>query len=243
MSPEPSALDRLESVKAPGLEDVPGLLHGFERRRPGARPESRQETRGRVAAALAAGGRLHFLKQVHGATVVEAPFEGTPEADASVAASPGLLLGVETADCLPVLLVDPEGRRVGAVHAGWRGTAAAVAKAAVAALVARGSRPGALLAALGPAIGPCCYEVGEELRRAFGPEGARFFRAGPRGRPHLDLRAAVVFQLERAGLGRERIHHVAECTCCDGGRYYSHRRDGAGTGRMISFVGFCTDHS
>jgi YfiH family protein len=242
MIPNPLAIPHLEWVRVSGLEAVPGLVHGFERRRAG-RPESREQTRGRVASALAARGRLHLLKQVHGATVVEAPFEGRPEADASLATAPGLLLGVETADCLPVLLVDPEEGRVAAVHAGWRGTLAGVAAAAVAALAARGSRPELLLAALGPGIGPCCYEVGEELRRAFGPQGAAFFRPGPGGRPHLDLRAANVAQLERTGLRGERVHHVGECTSCHAERYYSYRRDGPGTGRMISYVGYVSDHS
>jgi len=234
----PTPGSSLEAGRVPALEAVPGLVHGFERRLSGARPESREETRARVSTALQAQGRLHLLKQVHGTTVVQAPFEGLPEADAAVAEAPGLLIGIETADCLPVLVVDPECRRVAAAHAGWRGTAAGVVGAAVEALVARGSRPSDLLAALGPGIGPCCYEVGDELREAFGEGGAAFFRPGPRGRPHLDVRAANLAQLEWAGVRPERIHHVYECTSCRPGLYYSYRRDGAGAGRMISFVGF-----
>ena len=103
---------------------------------------------------------------------------------------------------------------------------------------ADGARPQDLLAALGPGIGPCCYEVGDELREAFGPQGGAFFRPGPRDKPHLDLRAANRSALERAGIPRERIHSVDECTSCRGDLYYSYRRDGAGAGRMISFVGF-----
>jgi hypothetical protein len=222
----------------PALDAIPGLVHGFERKRPGAVGESRDDTRARVAGALAVQGRLLVMKQVHGATVAVAPFDGTPEADASVATQPGLILGIETADCMPVLLVDAERRLVAAAHAGWRGAAAGVAAAAVAALTARGARAPELQAALGPSIGPCCYEVGDELRDAFGAEGAVFFRPGSRGRPHLDLRAAVAAQLEGAGLPPQRIHHLAECTSCRADRYYSYRRDGAGAGRMISFVGF-----
>ena len=90
----------------------------------------------------------------------------------------------------------------------------------------------------GPAIGACCYEVGPELEDALGPEGAGFFRPGPRGRPHLDLRAANVRQLERAGLNPSRIHHVPDCTQCRADLYHSYRRDGKDAGRMISFVGF-----
>jgi hypothetical protein len=229
---------RLDAVRVPALEGVRGLVHGFERRLAPHLRESREESRERVMAALSEQGRLLSLKQVHGVTVAQAPFEGTPEADAATATVRGLILGIETADCLPVLLVDPARRFVAAAHAGWRGTAAGIAGHAVRALVAHGSRPGDLLAALGPGIGPCCYEVGDELREAFGPEGGVFFRPGPRGRPHLDVRGANRAELERAGMAPERIHSVDECTCCRGDLYHSYRRDGAGAGRMISFVGY-----
>src|SRR5512141_911446 len=115
----------LRTVTVPALAAIPGLVHGEERR-------------ARVVRALDGQGRLLLLKQVHGATVVEAPWNGSPEADASVAIGPGWLLGIKTADCLPVLLVDPRRGLVAAAHAGWRGTAAGVAARAVAALVARG---------------------------------------------------------------------------------------------------------
>jgi len=228
----------LAAVTVPALEALPGLVHGFERpaRRPGS--ETRDATRARVGAALGPAGRLYLLAQVHGDRVVAAPWDGRPEADAATAQTPGVLLGIETADCLPVLLVDPLRRAVAAVHAGWRGTTKGVAPRAVAALVERGSLPGDLIAALGPGIGPCCYEVGEELRPHFGALAAVVFRPGPRGRPHLDLREANLRQLRAAGLRAENIHHVAECTCCPPGRYHSFRRDGPGAGRMISYVGF-----
>src|SRR5437773_150346 len=87
---------------------------------------------------------------------------------------------------------------------------------------ARGEDPEDLRAALGPCIGPCCYEVGEELREAFGPAGAAFLRPGPRGRPHLDLRAASLEQLVAAGLRPARIHHVGDCTACRADLYYSY---------------------
>jgi len=222
----------------PALAKVHGLTHGFERRRPEARPETREESRARWRRALEGQGILLLLKQVHGAAVVEAPWDGTPEADAAVAVKPGWLLGVETADCLPILLVDPHRRRVAVAHAGWRGTAAGVARRTVEALVARGSRPEGIIAALGPGIGPCCYEVGDEMRPAFGPDGADFFTPGRRRRPHLDLRAANVRQIVGAGVAELQIHHVDECTLCHPELYHSYRRDGRGGGRMISFVGF-----
>jgi YfiH family protein len=228
----------LRTATLPALAAVPGLVHGFEQRAPSDGGETADEARTRVGRALEASGRLLLLSQVHGARVVEAPWEGRPEADAAVATAPGWLLGIQTADCLPVLLVDPRRRFVAAAHAGWRGTAARVAARAVAVLVARGSRPGDLVAALGPAVGACCYEVGPELYGSFGPSGAAFFRPGPRGRPHLDLRAANVRQLLDAGVPPEAVHHVADCTRCRDDLYHSWRRDGRAAGRMISFVGF-----
>ena len=121
---------------------------------------------------------------------------------------------------------------------GWRGTAAGVVARALAFLRAQGTDPRGVVAALGPAIGPCCYEVGAELRPAFGPEGESFFRPGPRGRPHLDLRAANVRQVEASGVRAENIHHVNDCTACLPERYHSYRRDGPGVGRMISYIGW-----
>ena len=227
----------LRLVTVPALDAIPGLVHGFERRRGAAFDETRDQGRARVARALGASGRLHLLRQVHGAAVRTAPWQGTPEADAAVASSAGDLVGIETADCLPVLIVDPVRRAVGAAHAGWRGTVARVAPAAVAAMVAEGSRPGDLVAALGPSIGVCCYEVGSDVEAAFGPEGARFFRPGPRGRAHLDVRAANRAQLVAAGLRDDAIHDVPDCTFCTPD-YFSYRRDGKGAGRMINFVGW-----
>jgi len=231
-----SMLEGIGSVAA--LSAVPRLRHGFGRRAPGPSPESREETARRVGAGLDAGERLLLLRQVHGTSVASAPWDTPPEADAAIAAEPGLVLGIQTADCLPLLLVDPRHESVAAVHAGWRGTAAGVTRQAVRALVARGSRPRELLAALGPGIGPCCYEVGEELRDAFGPEGAEFFRPGRNGRPHLDLRAANLRQLLDEGLEPEAIHQIPDCTRCRPELYHSFRREGRGGGRMISFVGY-----
>jgi purine-nucleoside/S-methyl-5'-thioadenosine phosphorylase / adenosine deaminase len=228
----------LRAATVPALFDLPGLVHGFEQRLGPAGWEERAAGRTRVAAALSDRGRLHLLKQVHGTTVLAAPWEGRPEADAAIADRDGLILGIETADCLPVLLVDPVRRRVAAAHAGWRGTAAGVTRAAVSALVAGGSRPSDLVAALGPGIGPCCYEVGPELVAAFGPGGDAFFRPGPRGRLHLDVRAANVAQLRAAGVPEAQVHHVDDCTYCRADLYHSYRREGRGAGRMISYVGW-----
>jgi YfiH family protein len=227
----------LRLATVPELSALPGLVHGFERRRVPTLREERAETLSRVRAALGPSGRLLLMRQVHGTVVLRAPWEGTPEADAALTDGPGLILGVATADCLPILLVDPARGAVAATHAGWRGTAAGVTARTVEALVAGGSRPDDLAAAIGPGIGSCCYEVGEELRDAF-VGGDAFFRPGPRGRPHLDVRAANASQLREAGVRADRIHHVDECTSCLPDLYYSYRRDGKGTGRMISFIGW-----
>jgi YfiH family protein len=228
----------LRNVRVPQLEAVPGLAHGFEQRLGPPGWETRQGGRDRVASCLSALGRLFFMTQVHGARALRAPWEGAPDADAAISEAPGVLVAVETADCLPILLVDPQRRAVAAVHAGWRGTVAGAAASAVKELRAAGSRPGDVFAAVGPGIGPCCYEVGEDVRGAFGPGAKAFFRPGPNGRPHLDLRAVNQDQLQRAGILPERIHHVADCTFCHPDLYHSYRREGSGGGRMVSFVGF-----
>jgi polyphenol oxidase len=228
----------LAPASVPSLSGVPGLVHGFERRLLPGVFESREETRARVADSLAAAGRLFLLKQVHGATVVQTPWEGAPEADAAVSLQPGMLVGVETADCLPLLFVDPQRRLVAAAHAGWRGSSARVAMRVVEAFLSAGARAEELLVALGPCIGPCCYEVGDEVRSAFGEEGETAFTPGSRGRAHLDLQAANALQLRRAGVPAAAITGVGECTRCRADLYHSYRREGKGAGRMINYVGF-----
>jgi YfiH family protein len=229
--------DLLRAARVALLDEVPGLVHGFEQR-VGAPGEPREAARARVERALGGRGRLLLLKQVHGCALARAPWDGRPEADAALATRPGEVLGIETADCLPVLLADPRRRAVAAAHAGWRGTAQGVARAAVRALVETGSDPAELVAALGPGIGPCCYEVGEDVRAAFGERGAAFFRPGPRARAHLDVRAANRAQLLEEGLSAERIASAGDCTLCRPDLYHSYRRDGKTAGRMINFVGF-----
>ncbi|HXB57779.1 MAG TPA: peptidoglycan editing factor PgeF [Vicinamibacteria bacterium] len=237
MAERPSAAPALSALTVPALLAIPGLVHGFEPGR-GAPGETRAASQERVGAALASAGRLLLMTQVHGAAVLTAPWLGQPPADAAMAGAPGFLLGIETADCLPILLVDPRRRVVAAAHAGWRGTVAGVVRRVLEVLRADGSDPRQVLAAVGPGIGACCYEVGEEVREAFGPESSPLFLAGPRGRPHLDLRAAVVSQMEGAGLASANIHHLSDCTFCHADHYHSYRRQGPGGGRMISFVGW-----
>jgi hypothetical protein len=189
--------------------------------------------------------RLYMLTQVHGARVVEvAGDEGVArvravEADALVTAARGVAVAVRTADCVPVLLADDRGHVVAAAHAGWRGLVAGVIGRAVEVLCRRaGAEPAGLVAAVGPAIDACCFEVGDEvarqIARAVGNESAT--AAGPRGRPHVDLRRAAALSLAAAGVAPSRIELVGPCTRCAASHFHSYRRAGAGQGRQVSFV-------
>ncbi len=166
--------------------------------------------------------------------VAKAPCPRELRADALVALEPGLAVGVFTADCVPILLAHREGRGVAAVHAGWRGSGAQVARIAARALAESLSCETAeLIAAIGPHVGPCCYEVDLPVLRAI--EEPVVFAPGRPGHAQLDLGLLNQLQLLRAGLPVDAITRVGGCTCCDSTRYLSYRRDGAG-GRMLHFV-------
>jgi polyphenol oxidase len=215
-----------------------------------------------AAAAGVAPDHVALLKQVHGRDVfVIRRGEGwrrlggaddQPRADILITDDPDVALVVQTADCVPLLLADPVTGLVAAAHAGWRGAACGVPGAAVAALEAAfGVRPSNLVAAAGPSIGPCCYEVGGEVRDAFERAGypedalARWF-AGvvPTARPRaprpghwmLDLWEATRDQLRWAGLCDRNIHLARFCTACHPEECWSYRREGAGTGRLAALV-------
>lgn len=195
---------------------------------------------------------LCTVSQVHGDRLIEAiaPTNASPEgsaesdsvppplgeADALWTRTPGVAVGVKTADCVPILLADEKGRRVAAVHSGWKGTDLRIAARAVETLVAHGAQAETLVAAIGPSIGACCYEVSDELavrfERAFDASVVR--RVGTR--QHLDLRRAVWLTLTAAGLRADRIDTMAACTACDAENYFSHRRDRGLSGRHLSFV-------
>lgn len=168
------------------------------------------------------------LEQVHSSIVHVASRTGCAgRGDALLTAHPGLAVSVRTADCYPVLLADPEHRAVAAVHAGWRGAAAGVVGETIGQMRSVcGTRPGALYAAVGPGIGACCYEVGAEVARRFGKESA--------GR--LDLAAEICKQLLASGVPEAHVDLLGGCTFCEAGRFYSYRREGKQTGRMISFI-------
>jgi YfiH family protein len=183
------------------------------------------------------GMPIHWAHQVHGndAVTVRTSWRGEPNVgrcDALATALPGTALAVQTADCVPILLAAPS--VVGAAHAGWRGSAKNVAVEAVRALEELGAPARTLHAWIGPAIGPCCYEVGGEVAAQFAGD---FVRAGcGGGKFRLDLKALNVAQLEAAGIPRGSIEVHAACTKCGGEKFASYRRDGQRSGRMIALV-------
>ncbi len=192
-------------------------------------------------------GDWRELKQVHSACVASCvEWREGLEADALVASEPGVRIAVKSADCLPILLADPEKRAIAAIHAGWRGCVAEVAVRAVEKMrQSFGSRPEDLIAAFGPSIRACCFEVGPEVARQFAPwfpERSGLDRpASVDGRSHVDLPEASLRQLVSAGLRPERISSGAPCTVCGGPlaeprEFHSWRRDHKTGARMHSVI-------
>ena len=207
--------DSHEIYRVPELDAFAWLEHGFGTRL--------ADIPGQI-------GNLTTLKQVHSATcvVAEGPAGRLGEGDALLENRPGSAVAIKTADCIPILLADPRNRAVAAVHAGWRGTVAEIARHAVETMRQNfGTRPEDLRAAIGPGIGKCCYEVGPEVALQFGETG----------RAHIDLSAANRRQLLAAGLGADRIYSAGLCTMCLSDEFHSFRRDREAAGRMFSFVG------
>jgi YfiH family protein len=191
---------------------------------------------------------LRLLHQVHGHDVAvvrqgdPAPAH-RPDADVIINSDPAVAIGVQVADCAPILLADRTRAIVGAAHAGWRGTRQNVAGTAVRSLHDTfGVDPANLIAAVGPCLGPCCGEMGLEVVeefRAAGHSGAdidRWFTQGPRGRPLFDLWRANADQLERAGIEAASIHIARLCTKCRPDVFHSYRAGGAGVGRMAAVI-------
>jgi YfiH family protein len=203
----------------------------------GDAPERVAENWGRLGEAT--GLAFARVRQVHGAAVarLDAPASPPPEADVVLTRTRGLAACVSVADCVPILLADPETGAVAAVHAGWRGTLARAAAAGVAALARdAGGAPGRLLAAVGPSIGPCCYAISPELAARFEAELGSGLLAGPAGAPRLDLWAANLRILGAAGVPAERVDLLRRCTSCEAAAFFSHRRDRGRTGRQVAFI-------
>ncbi|MFT3806882.1 peptidoglycan editing factor PgeF [Arenimonas sp.] len=197
------------------------------------------ENRHRLRRALELPSAPNWLQQVHGVAVARFDAAVTqddrtePVADASVTSTPGCVLAVLTADCLPVLFCAADGSEVGAAHAGWRGLAAGVLESTVSAMR---TPPARLLAWLGPAAGPTAYEVGDEVREAFlasDVAAASAFASTRAGHWRVDLYALARQRLARVGL--DRVFGGGLCTISDPQRFYSHRRDQS-TGRMASLI-------
>lgn len=151
-----------------------------------------------------------------------------PACDALITADPDLVLGIVTADCVPILLWDEHRGVIGAVHAGWKGTARHITAKTVETMNRLfGCDPGSLHARIGPAIGPCCYAVGSDTAHACGCAGAA----------RLDLPDLNRQQLLAHGLAGDRIATLAVCTSCRNNRYFSHRADDGRTGRIMALIG------
>lgn len=182
-------------------------------------------------------GVQHWLKQVHGATVVrwddDQHKNGAPEADAIVASGDEQCCAVRTADCLPILFCSSDGAEVAAAHGGWRGLAAGIIESTLGAM---STKPADLIVWLGPAISQPAFEVGDEVREAFcttNDEAGQAFEQNARGRWQADLNLLARQRLQRAGV--QAIYGGGLCTYSDAERFYSYRRDGE-TGRLLSFV-------
>ncbi len=232
---------RLERVaglvlaRCAALAAVPAIAHAFSTRideRGNAFDLATADPARFLSAAGLPGTRASDLRQVHGNRVVRSASCAEREpADASFwieGDPPPRIPSVRFADCVPILIAERHGCAVVAVHAGWRGTAADVARRAVAELVLHGIDPENLIAALGPAILACCYEVGPEVAAAL-PDSMRDRR--------LDLHDANRRQLVAQGVPDRAIHAAPWCTRCRGDLFFSHRRERERSGRMMAAVG------
>ena len=195
--------------------------------------------------ALVKNHQIHsdIIRPVTRADVMPSPeAPGLCEADGLITNEPGVCLTIFSGDCIPVLLYDPAGRCVAAVHAGWRGTAIATAARAAEAMVRDyGCRPENILAAIGPGISPCCFEthvdVPDGLRAGLGTDAQPFIRPLPKeGKFSVDLKGANARWLERAGLLREHIAICSACTACGLDEFWSHRVQGGQRGSMAAMI-------
>lgn len=175
-----------------------------------------------------------IMKQVHGHDVTVVTEGGLyPDSDGMITAIPGIMLCVQVADCVPLLLFDPSNGTVAALHCGWRPLTGGIIDNAIRIMVDRfGSKTNYIRALYGPGAGPCCYEVGGEVASQFDTESVvqrnRSFYA--------DIPAEIRRRLKHAGIANENIHGFNDCTICNPGRFFSYRRDGKHTGRMMGFI-------
>jgi polyphenol oxidase len=273
-------------IQSRAFAEIPWMVHGFSTRAGGASllagtrvlnlgptewdtPQALKLNRAAFINALGVkGAALARLDQCHGDVIhrLGAVPATALRGDALLSTTPGLLIGVQIADCVPILLVDRRHRAVAAVHAGWRGTLARIAEKTIGRMKMEfDTRAEDILAAIGPAIGGCCYEVGPEVAQAFAgqfPEARQWFEGpfdhlsngddpapfpwlsmtppgheAPAPRVRLDLRAANRWLLEASGVPAAQIVSSSLCTSCRKELFFSHRRDHGKTGRMMAVIG------
>ena len=244
--------DQITFLQSELLGRVPGIIHAFSTRRsdqgdlslgPYSSPNPIvQMNRVRFLASVGAPGwPIMKLRQVHSSRVVDirdtSAATDAVEGDAAVTALTGAVLGVQTADCVPILIADSHRTAVAAVHAGWRGTAARIVESTVARLrVQFALEPQDLVAAVGPHIGVCCYEIGLEVLDAIA-DPALFEYKPEWMKPHLNLGEGNRRQLINSGLREEGIEVSSLCTRCREDLLHSYRRDGKKMGHMLSIIG------
>ena len=249
----------LDIVRAAALA---GVAHGFFGRRGGFStgavaglncgtgsdddPQIVEANRRIAADAILPGSPIASVYQIHSPEAVvvteAAPHPDRPRADALVTDRPGLLLGIVTADCAPILLADRQARVVGAAHAGWRGAIAGVTDRAIAAMISLGAKVENIAAAIGPCLAKASFEVDLDFARrlnADDPDNERFFSEGAKGKPHFDLEAYLAARLASAGV--RRIEAMGLDTYALEDRFYSYRRATHRIeptyGRQLSLIG------
>jgi hypothetical protein len=217
--------------------------HLFTTRQLELRGETIASDYARIGEAFATSGdNVVRVRQVHGRTVLRvAPgsrWDTPPDADAIVSVDPEQVISVRVADCVPILVADRAGRAVAVVHAGWRGAAAGLIAATIDAIQELAVPAADLVASVGPAIGPCCYQVDEPVRSQFeaAMPGSDVWFTADGARWRLDLWTAASDQLVSAGVPTAAIHLARQCTAHHPDDWFSHRREGAGTGRMVAAI-------
>jgi polyphenol oxidase len=227
--------------------EAEGFMAVFSTRDGATDGEQTSDTTKRLLAAIGqTNATLVTCRQVHSASVRvvrsrdEAHGQAT-ECDALTTSQPGVLLGIKTADCVPILIADLKTRAVAAVHAGWRGSAARIVERAFATMIASWkTHRDDCVAVVGPCVCGSCYEVGPEVVERFlseFPYGAQLIADQHEGKGYLDLKLANVIQLENCGLPRERIFVTELCTICDNDLFFSYRKEGSRAGRVLSVIG------
>ena len=259
--------DNVEILRSPLLQSFEGINHAFTTRRGGVSPPPfdslnlsskagdsqinvAENIRG-LSEKLSIKGDLFFLDQVHGNKVLtvgkNSANSGDRKFDAAISQAPNIPLAIVTADCLPLLIYDPKKKAIGAVHAGWRGTACGIAEKTIKEMGrVFDCRPEDMIVAMGPSIGPCCYEVDKVVLDAFYQRGDKGVDEWSRAselrlkdrekRWSFNVSEANRVQLLRSGIKKNNISSIPSCTCCTEELFFSYRRDGAKTGRLGAII-------